>query len=69
MILPNFRYAELNWDFNPWVGGNIYLPAIVGNTRALEILLTGDVYPACKMLEWRFLNKIVPSNGRGDGFS
>jgi enoyl-CoA hydratase len=44
-------------------GGNIYLPAIVGNTRALEILLTGDVYPARTMLEWGFLNKVVPSNG------
>ena len=43
--------------------GNIYLPTIVGNTRALEILLTGDVYPARKMLEWGFLNKIVPSDG------
>jgi enoyl-CoA hydratase len=42
-------------------GGNILLPAIVGNTRALEILLTGDVYPASKMLDWGFLNKIVPT--------
>ena len=41
-------------------GANIYLPAIVGNTRALEILLTGDVYSASKMLSWGFLNKVVP---------
>ena len=42
-------------------GANIYLPAIVGNTRALEILLTGDVYSASKMLSWGFLNKVVPT--------
>ncbi len=41
-------------------GANILLPAIVGNTRALEILLTGDVYSAGKMLSWGFLNKVVP---------
>jgi enoyl-CoA hydratase len=41
-------------------GANIYLPAIVGNTRALEILLTADVYSANKMLSWGFLNKVVP---------
>jgi len=41
-------------------GANIYLPAIVGNTRALEILLTSDVYSASKMLSWGFLNKVVP---------
>jgi len=42
-------------------GANIFLPAIVGNTRALEILLTGSVYSASKLLEWGFLNKIVPT--------
>lgn len=42
-------------------GANILLPAIVGNTRALEILLTGSVYPASTMLDWGFLNKIVPA--------
>ena len=41
-------------------GGNILLPAIVGNTRALEILLTGDIYSASKMLSWGFLNRVVP---------
>jgi enoyl-CoA hydratase len=40
-------------------GGNIYLPAIVGNTRALEILLTGSIYPADTLLTWGFLNKTV----------
>lgn len=41
-------------------GGNILLPAIIGNTRALEILLTGDIYSASKMLSWGFLNRVVP---------
>lgn len=42
-------------------GANVLLPAIVGNTRALEILLTGEVYSASTMLEWGFLNKIIPT--------
>jgi enoyl-CoA hydratase len=42
-------------------GGNIFLPTIVGNSRALEILLTGDVYSASRMLYWGFLNKVVPA--------
>lgn len=41
-------------------GANIYLPAIVGNTRALEILLTGGVYTADTLLAWGFLNKVIP---------
>jgi enoyl-CoA hydratase/carnithine racemase len=40
-------------------GGNIYLPAIIGHTRALEILLTGGIYPADTLLTWGFLNKTV----------
>jgi len=42
-------------------GGNILLPRIVGNTRALEILLTGDIYSASKMLSWGFLSRVVPA--------
>jgi enoyl-CoA hydratase len=42
-------------------GANVLLPAIVGNTRALEILLTGEVYSASTMMEWGFLNKIIPT--------
>jgi enoyl-CoA hydratase len=56
-----FQMRETRLGIQPMSGGNIFLPAIVGDTRALEILLTGDAYPASKMLEWGFLNKVVPT--------
>jgi enoyl-CoA hydratase/carnithine racemase len=41
-------------------GANVYLPAIVGNTRALEILLTGNIYSSHTLLKWGFLNEVLP---------
>jgi len=43
----------------PIGGSNVFLPAQVGATRALEILLTGDYFPAQKLYEWGFLNRVT----------
>jgi enoyl-CoA hydratase/carnithine racemase len=42
-------------------GANILLPAIIGSTRSLEIMLTGNVYSPNMLLDWGFLNKVVPA--------
>jgi len=56
------RYCakETQLGIQPMGGGNINLPLIIGNGRAMEMNLTGDVYPAHTMLEWGFLNKVSP---------
>lgn len=52
---------ETQLGIQPMSGGNINLPLIIGNGRAMEMNLTGDVYPASTMLEWGFLNKVSPN--------
>jgi enoyl-CoA hydratase len=54
-----FQMREAQLGIMPMSRGNVFLRAIVGNTRAMEILLTGDPYSAKQLLEWGFLNKVV----------
>jgi enoyl-CoA hydratase len=54
-----FQMRETTLGIMPMSGSNIFLPLQVGSARALEILLTGNVFTAAKLLEWGFLNKIV----------
>ena len=44
----------------PAAGGTQWLPLIVGDRRAREILLLCEELPAKKALEWGLLNEVVP---------
>jgi enoyl-CoA hydratase/carnithine racemase len=44
----------------PAAGATQYLPLIVGDRRAREILFLNDELPAQKALEWGLVNQVVP---------
>lgn len=54
-----FQMRETTLGIMPIGGSNVFLPAQVGATRALEILLTGDNFSAATLYEWGFLNRVV----------
>lgn len=55
-----FQMRETTLGIMPVGGSNVFLPVQVGSTRALEILLTGNNFPAATLYEWGFLNRVVP---------
>ncbi len=55
-----FQMRETKLGIMPTGGSNVFLPAQVGSARAMEILLTGENFPASKLYEWGFLNRLVP---------
>ncbi len=55
-----YSAKETQLGIQPMSGGNINLPYLIGHGRAMEMNLTGDVYPASTMLEWGFLNRLYP---------
>lgn len=54
-----FQMRETTLGIMPVGGSNVFLPMQVGQTRALEILLTGQNFGAAKLYEWGFLNRVV----------
>ncbi len=55
-----FQMRETTLGIMPIGGSNVFLPMQVGQTRALEILLTGNNFSAGTLFEWGFLNRVVP---------
>ncbi len=55
-----FQMRETTLGIMPIGGSNVFLPAQVGQARAMEILLTGGNFTAAELLEWGFLNRVVP---------
>jgi enoyl-CoA hydratase/carnithine racemase len=55
------RLAEsyVNMGAVPGDGGAYFLPRLVGTSRALELLLTGDVLNPQEALEWGIVNRVV----------
>ncbi|UHQ96109.1 enoyl-CoA hydratase/isomerase family protein [Natrinema halophilum] len=47
-------------------GGVQLLPLLVGEKRAREMLLLGEMYPASQMQEWGLLNRVVPDGTARD---
>lgn len=47
-------------------GSTQWLPLVVGDKRAREILMLNEPVPAAKALEWGLVNWVVPSVRRGD---
>ncbi len=55
-----FQMRETTLGVMPVGGSNVFLPMQIGSTRAMEILLTGNNFPASTLYEWGFLNRVVP---------
>jgi enoyl-CoA hydratase len=55
-----FQMREASLGIMPTGGSNIYLPRLMSPCRALEILLTAGNYDARTLLDWGFLNRVVP---------
>lgn len=49
-------------------GATQWLPLVVGDKRAREILFLNQPIPAAKALEWGLTNWVVPSVRRGEGW-
>lgn len=55
-----FQMRETTLGIMPIGGSNVFLPSQVGSARAMEILLTGNNFPAATLYDWGFLNSVVP---------
>src|SRR5262245_31648908 len=56
-----FAIAEVKWSLFPMGGSTARLPRQIPYCRAMEILLTGEQFPAAQALEWGLINKVVPA--------
>ncbi len=54
-----FAKPEIAIGIPPTFGGTQRLPRLVGRKRALELLLTGDPFPASRALELGIVNAVV----------
>lgn len=55
-----FGLQEVKWAIFPGGGSTVRLPRQVPYSRAMEILLTGEQFTAERMLDYGFLNYVVP---------
>ena len=51
---------ELNLGLIPGLGGIQRLARVIGETKALEMVLLGDLIPAAKAAEWHLVNRVFP---------
>ena len=58
--MATFAKPEINIGIPPTFGGTQRLPRLAGRKRALELLLTGDVFSPERAYELGLVNKVVP---------
>ena len=56
------RHVGVSRGSVPAAGATQWLPIIIGDRRAREMILLCEEVPAVKALEWGLLNKVVPRN-------
>jgi enoyl-CoA hydratase/carnithine racemase len=56
----SFAKPEIRLGMPPTFGGTQRLPRLVGRKRGLELLLTGDPFPAQRALDIGLVNAVVP---------
>jgi len=56
-----FGQPEINLGVIPGMGGSQRLTRAVGKYKAMELLLTGDMFSAEDAMKWGLVNKVVPS--------
>lgn len=54
-----FGLQEVKWGVVPKAGSTIHLPRQIPYARAMEILLTGELFTAKKAYEMGFVNRVV----------
>jgi enoyl-CoA hydratase/carnithine racemase len=55
------RHVGLQHGSVPAAGATQWLPLIVGDRRAREIVMLCEEIPAAKALEWGLVNRVVPA--------
>jgi len=55
------RHVGLQHGSVPAAGATQWLPLIVGDRRAREIILLGEEIPAAQAAEWGLVNRVVPA--------
>lgn len=53
-------FPEITRGFIPGWGGTQRMPRLIGKTRAMELILTGEIIDAEKALAYGLVNRIVP---------
>jgi enoyl-CoA hydratase len=56
-----FGISEVRWSVFPLAGSTVRLRRQIPYTRALEMLLTGDHYPAQEALQMGLIGRVVPT--------
>lgn len=55
-----FKQAYTSNGLVPDGGWTVFMPNLVGYTRAMELVLLDEVIPADKALDWGMINKVCP---------
>ena len=55
-----FQWVYVMRGFSPKDGGMWLLPRLVGQSKALEWMMTGDRIHAAEALQWGLVNRVVP---------
>ncbi|MHA1784733.1 MAG: enoyl-CoA hydratase/isomerase family protein [Candidatus Helarchaeota archaeon] len=61
-INSKFGFPEINLGLIPGAGGTQRLPRLIGETKSLELILTGDLIDSKKALEIGLINSMVEND-------